>query len=179
MVVLTRLLRQLGLGVGLMSLTMVSTAQTSAPATVDILVSNRDLSVDPGKDFFTYANGGWLARNPIPVEEAGWGIGNLVEEELYAKLRTINETAAAAHAPAGSDQQKIGNFWSTAMDEARANALGLAPMQRELGLIEAIQTVPDVVQVSFALRPVGVDTSTSSLSTMCQTPLLGFSAATT
>ena len=71
--VLTRLLRRLGLGAGLMSLTMVSTAQTSAPATVDILVSNRDLSVDPGKDFFTYANGGWLARNPIPVEESGWG----------------------------------------------------------------------------------------------------------
>ena len=44
------------------------------------------------------------------------------------------------------------------MDEARANALGLAPVQQELGLIDAIQTLPDVVQVSFALRPVGVDT---------------------
>ena len=156
--VLTRLLRQLSLGAGLMSLTMVSTAQTSAPATGDILVSNLDLSVDPGKDFFTYANGGWLARHPIPAEEAGWGIGNLVEEELYLKLRTINETAAAAHAPAGSDQQKIGDFWTTAMDETRADGLGLAPVQRELGLIDAIQTVPDVVQTSFTLRPVGVDT---------------------
>ena len=44
------------------------------------------------------------------------------------------------------------------MDEARADALGLAPVQAELGLIDAIQTVPDVVRVSFALRPVGVDT---------------------
>ena len=141
-----------------MTLTMVSTAQIPAPATADVLVSNLDLSVAPGQDFFTYANGSWLARHPIPVEEAGWGIGDLVEEELYLKMRKINEDAAAAHAPAGSDQQKIGDFWTTAMDEARADALGLAPVRKELALIDGIQTLPDVVSVSFALRPVGVDT---------------------
>jgi len=141
-----------------MILTMDSTAQNAMPATGDMLVSNLDLSVAPGRDFFTYANGGWLARHPIPVEEAGWGIGELVEEELYLKLRKLNEAAAAAPASAGSDSQKIGDFWTTAMDEARANALGLAPVREQLELIEAIQTVPDVVRVSFALRPVGVDT---------------------
>ncbi len=143
-----------------MTLTMVSTAQTPVPATApgDILVSNLDLSVAPGQDFFTYANGGWLARHPIPAEEAGWGIGDLVDEELYLKLRQINEAAGAAHAPAGSEQQKIGDFWNVAMDMARADALGLSPLQQELGLINAIQTLPDVIQVSFALRPVGVDT---------------------
>lgn len=124
----------------------------------DILFSNLDASVNPGADFFTYANGGWLARNPIPKEEAGWGIGNLVEEELYLKLHQINEAAAAARFPAGSDQQKIGEFWATAMDEARASDLGLAPLQSELKEIESIQTVQDIVRVSFALRPVGVET---------------------
>ena len=79
----------------------------------------------PEKDFFDYANGGWLARNPIPPSESGWGIGNLVDEELYVKLRAINEQAAKSHAPAGSDQQQIGDFWTAAMDEARADALGL------------------------------------------------------
>ena len=158
--VLKCLFFQLVLGAGFMNFTMLATAQTAVPpaAAGDLLTSNLDLAVDPGKDFFGYANGGWLARHPIPVEEAGWGIGNLVEEELYLKLRQINETAAVAHAPAGSDPQKIGDFWATAMDEARANALGLAPLQPELGLIESIRGVEDVVRVSFALRPVGVDT---------------------
>ncbi|HEX9046909.1 MAG TPA: M13 family peptidase, partial [Verrucomicrobiae bacterium] len=74
---------------------MASPAQPAAlsPAGGDILVSNLDVSVNPGDDFFTYANGSWLARHPIPIEEAGWGIGNLVEEDLYLKLRKINETA--------------------------------------------------------------------------------------
>lgn len=161
--VLKRLFFQCMLGAGLMSLTIVSTAQTAetvAPsmAVGDILASNLDVSVDPGKDFFTYANGGWLARHPIPVEEAGWGIGNLVEEELYLKLRKINQTAAATNAPAGSDQQKIGDFWATAMDEERAAALGLAPLQSELKTIDSIQTVQDVIRVSFALCPVGLET---------------------
>ena len=139
---------------------MVSTAQISAPAPVagDILVSNLDLSVSPGQDFFTYANGAWLARHPIPAEEAGWGIGDLVDEDLRLKMRTISEAAAAKSSPAGSESQQIGDFWTTAMDEARANSLGLTPMRQQLDLIDAIQTVPDVIRVSFALRPVGVDT---------------------
>jgi len=158
--VLMRVRRLLGLSACLMSLTMDSNAQTAAPATAsdDILVSNLDPSVNPGNDFFTYANGGWLARHPIPVEEAGWGIGDLVEEELYRKMRSVNEAAAVTQAPAGSDQQKIGDFWTAAMDEARADAAGLAPVTGELRLIDAIQNVRDVIQVSFALRPVGVDT---------------------
>ncbi|HVY71933.1 MAG TPA: M13 family metallopeptidase, partial [Verrucomicrobiae bacterium] len=134
-----------------------SPAQTSTAAANggDILQANIDSSVDPAKDFFEYANGGWLKRNPIPASEAAWGIGYVVREELYAKLRKINEEAAQAGAPKGSDQQKIGDFWSTAMDEARADALGLAPIRAELASIDSIKTVQDVLNVSFALRPLG------------------------
>lgn len=115
-----------------------------------------DLSVDPGKDFFDYANGAWLARNPIPASESGWGIGKVVDEELYGKLRQISEQAAKSQAQAGSDQQQIGDFWSTAMDEGRADALGLTPLTAELALIDSIETVEDVIDVSFALRPIDV-----------------------
>ncbi len=134
-------------------------AQTSAPPTnhEDFVATNVDVSVDPGKDFFDYANGAWLARNPIPASESGWGIGNLVNEELYVKLRTIDEQAAKAHAPTGSDQQQLGDFWTTAMDEARADAVGLTPLNSQLALIDSIKTVDDVIGVSFALRPIGVD----------------------
>jgi putative endopeptidase len=133
-------------------------AESPAPAASgDILAANLDRSVDPGQDFFDYANGGWLARNPIPASESGWGIGNLVDEELYVKLRTINEQAAQAHAPAGSDEQKVGDFWTTAMDEAKADRLGITPLNAELALIDAIKTVPEAIDVSFALRPVGME----------------------
>ena len=129
-------------------------ATTSVPA--DFLTSNLDLSVDPGKDFFDYANGGWFARNPIPASEANWGVENLVQNDLYAKLRAINEEAAAAHAPAGSDQQKIGDFWTAAMDEPKADALGVTPLDQQLALIDSIKTLNNVIDAAFALRSLGV-----------------------
>src|SRR5690348_16650771 len=94
----------------------------------DFLRANLDTTVSPGDDFFQYANGGWLKRNPIPASESHWGIGNVVNEQLRTSLRKINEDAAASSAPQGSDQQKIGDFWTTAMDTAKAERLGAHPL---------------------------------------------------
>src|SRR5215212_8890305 len=85
----------------------------------DILADHIDSTVSPGEDFFEYANGGWIKRNPIPGDQSSWGIGNLVVEENLKRLREISEKAAASKATRGSNEQKIGGFWSTAMDSAR------------------------------------------------------------
>ena len=122
----------------------------------DFLAAHMDRSIDPGVDFFDYANGAWLKAHPIPASESGWGIGNEVGEELYARLRTISEDAARANAPAGSDQQKIGDFWSTAMDTAKADALGAHPLDAELARIDAIDSVAGVLDAVFAFKPIGV-----------------------
>ncbi len=123
----------------------------------DILAMNRDPSVDPTVDFFDYANGGWLRRNPIPASESNWGIGKVVQDEIYERLKLINETAAQSKSTVGTSARKIGDFWSTAMDTNLATRLGLLPLQVELARIEAIATVEDAVEVSFALRPLGVN----------------------
>jgi putative endopeptidase len=56
----------------------------------------------------------------------------------------------------GSDEQKIGDFWATAMDDAKGNQLGLAPLQPMLDRINAIPDVAGVIDVAFALRPFSV-----------------------
>ncbi|MDP9046678.1 MAG: hypothetical protein M3N14_00990, partial [Bacteroidota bacterium] len=33
----------------------------------DVIFKNLDTSVKPGEDFFRYANGSWLKKNPIPA----------------------------------------------------------------------------------------------------------------
>ena len=130
---------------------------TPTSATNDVLASHIDHSVDPGVDFFSYANGAWLKAHPIPASESQWGIGQEVQNELYADLRKISEAAAKAHAPAGSDQQKIGDFWSTAMNQGLADKLGLAPLQGELARIDAAHDLATVLDAGFALQPLGVD----------------------
>jgi putative endopeptidase len=127
-----------------------------APATQDFLAAHMDTSVDPGVDFFQYANGAWLKAHPIPKSEAGWGIGNEVDDELYARLRGISESAAAQKAAPGSDQQKIGDFWATAMDVAQADRLGLHPLDPQLARIDAIHSPAGVLDAVFAFKQIGV-----------------------
>ena len=59
----------------------------------DILALNVDTTVRPQDDFFDFANGGWIKKNPIPAAYKSWGIGNEVQEDLYKRLKKINEDA--------------------------------------------------------------------------------------
>lgn len=134
-----------------------TTEQAGTPPRPDLLASHVDSTVDPGVDFFHFANGAWIKANPIPSTESGWGIGNLIEEELRTKIRTINEEAAAAHAPAGSDQQKIGDYWTTGMDSAKADRLGVTPLNDLLQRIDGITNGQQAFTVAGELNRAGVD----------------------
>ena len=128
----------------------------AAPPREDVVKANMDPSVNPGVDFFEYANGGWLKRNPIPASESAWGIGNVVREQLYVNLRKINEQASAGQQTAGSDQQKIGDFWAAAMDTAKTEQLGADPLKAELARVDAIRSEKDALDLAFAWRPLSV-----------------------
>jgi putative endopeptidase len=130
--------------------------QSGAEGT-DFLGKYMDRSVDPATDFFTYANGSWLKANPIPDSESTWGIGNLVQEELYTKLRTINEKALKNQESGDSESRRIADFWATATNASLANQLDLAPLQVELEMIDAISNAPSAIDVAFKLRPVGIE----------------------
>ena len=151
-----------GTALGLAALVVVSASAASpkAPprAPEDLLRRNMDPSVHPGDDFFAYANAGWLRRNPIPASESRWGIGEVVREELYGRLRQINERAAGTTNAPGSEQRKIGDFWTTAMDAAKAARQGLTPLRAELQRVDAIQNARDVLDTCFAWQPLGVTT---------------------
>ena len=134
----------------------VLAADAPPPAPVpppDTLSADLDSAVRPGSDFFAYANGGWLKRNPIPASESGWGIGNVVRDEIYSRMRKINEDAAAASAPAGSDSRKVGDFWSASMDEARIEEAGIAPLRDELERIGRVRDLAGALDAAFAQAP--------------------------
>ncbi|PXV58142.1 putative endopeptidase [Dyella jiangningensis] len=142
----------------------VGAAHAAAPAAAltatkpDVVADHIDTSVNPGVDFFQFANGAWLKSHPIPAEESSWGIGQVVQDELYAKLRKISEDAAADKAAKpGSDEQKVGDFWITAMDQAQADTLGITPLKDELARIDAVHDVNSALDAAFAMQLIGVD----------------------
>ena len=125
---------------------------------MDVLAANMDTTVSPGEDIFEYANGGWIKKNPNPADQSSWGIGNLVIEENLKRLREISEKSAAAKAAKGSDEQKIGNFWSMGMDSAKIEADGLKPLQSYLDKINAITDVKSLVATVADLKKIGSST---------------------
>jgi len=122
----------------------------------DILHAALDTTVAPGDDFFSYANGTWIKNNPIPASESNMGIGKKVQDEVYARLRETSVEAAKANAAAGSNQQKIGDFWAVGMDSVKADKLGAAPLKPELDRIAAIKSVADVQAAIAREIPLGV-----------------------
>ena len=127
----------------------------TATAKKDFLAEDLDTTVSPVTDFFDYANGGWIKRNPIPADQSGWGIGNLVIEENLKRLREISEKAAGAHAAKGSSEQKIGDFWSAAMDSTKIEQNGLKPLQPYFDKINSIADVRSLVSTVADLKKIG------------------------
>ena len=48
---------------------------------------NIDKSVNPGDDFFLYANGTFIKNHPIPASESLYGIFNLINDDVYDYLK--------------------------------------------------------------------------------------------
>ena len=124
----------------------------------DFLDANIDSTVNPGDDFFAYANGQWIKNNPIPNEQSSWGIGNLVIEENLKRLRTISEEAAKKNAAKGSNDQKIGDFWSMAMDTVKLEKDGLQPIQPLLDKINSITDIKSLVTTVAEFKKLGSST---------------------
>ncbi|MCU1349460.1 MAG: Endothelin-converting enzyme 1, partial [Acidobacteria bacterium] len=108
-----------------------------------------DTTVAACTDFNQYANGGWLKKNPIPAAFSNWGVGNVLAEHNREILRGILESAAKSKARPGSIDQKIGDYYTSCMDEAAIEAQGLKPLQPELNRIVALNSV-DALQAEIA-----------------------------
>jgi putative endopeptidase len=117
-------------------------------------VANVDQTVRAQDDFFRYSQGKWLKDVDIPADRASWGAFNVAQETVENQVRTIIEQSEQdkKRAP-GSDAQKIGDFYASFMDEARRDALGLAPLKGELARIAAIGDKQGIaVQMAHMLR---------------------------
>jgi putative endopeptidase len=122
----------------------------------DILRENIDPTIMPGEDFYLYACGNWLKKNPIPESESVWFIGKIVEEEIYLRLKNISEKAATDKtSPMGCDLQKIGDFYYSGMDTLKIEKNGIQPLKPELERIDEIKDINDLFKVLSVHLPLG------------------------
>jgi putative endopeptidase len=116
-----------------------------APTGRGIDPANLDTTCAPCRNFFQYADGGWMKRNTIPAAYASWGSFNELQDRNELVLRQILDAAAADRAaPAGSNAQKIGAFYRSCLDSAAIDRRGLSPLQSALDRIAGLRTGADV-----------------------------------
>jgi putative endopeptidase len=121
-------------------------------------LANLDRSVQPCDDFFHFADGGWIKSNPIPPQYPSWGVASKLAEDNREKLHQILETAAKnTNTPAGSVDQKIGDFYSSCMNEAQIEKAGVQPLQDEFNRIEKISGVAELQSEIARMQGIGVN----------------------
>ncbi|MCI4372098.1 MAG: M13 family metallopeptidase [Thermoplasmata archaeon] len=116
-----------------------------------------DRSVDPVVDFYGYATGGWRRSNPVPADKSIWGgFGELLERN-FRLLRELLESAAADPGGASATpRRQVGDFYASALDQARREQLGFGPIQSLLDRVEAMVDGSELARVLAVVHDAGV-----------------------
>ncbi|MEZ5037685.1 MAG: M13 family metallopeptidase [Chitinophagales bacterium] len=120
----------------------------------DPLVEAIDTTIAADDDFFMFANGKWIKEHPIPDAYSNWGIGNLVQEQIWEQLKKTNENAQKR--ANNTTEQKIGDFYTSAMDTNTIEKNGLKDLQPELDRINKISNLKDLTEAVAYFNTIGV-----------------------
>ena len=99
-----------------------------------------DKAIDPCENFYRFSCNGWFKRNPLPADQTSYGRFTELFELNRLQLKQILEDAAKPSPTRSANEQKIGDDYSSCMDTATVNKLGLTPLQPELDRIAALKT---------------------------------------
>jgi endothelin-converting enzyme/putative endopeptidase len=130
-----------------------ATAQTSP----GFSTANMDTTVNPCVDFYQYACGAWMAKNPIPPDRSAWGTSSQLDERNRAIVRSILDKASVNDPKRSPDDQKVGDFYASCMDEAAIEKLGTRPLKPDFDRINAIASKSAMAGELARLHLLGVN----------------------
>jgi putative endopeptidase len=130
--------------VAMLLISCAALAQNTETKDSGFSISALDKSADPCSDFYQYACGGWMKANPVPADQSIWGRFDELDERNQFILRDILQEASTKSSPAGSNDQKIGDYYGSCMDEKAIEEKGASPLKPYLDSIAAIKSKKDL-----------------------------------
>lgn len=120
-------------------------------------VEHLDRSVRPGEDFYRFAAGSWLKRNPVPADKARWSGFDELAERNWQLIHELLESSAAAGKAASGPRRQVGDFYTSAMDTNRIEQLGFKPIEPDLRDIARLKSTRDFVRLVARFHQQGVN----------------------
>ena len=131
-------------------------AQAQLKSGIDL--TNLDNSVRPADDFFQYACGGWMKKNPLPAAYSRYGSFDKLAKDNNERINSILTDLLKNTYPQGSTEQKLSDFYKLAMDSVRRNQDGVKPVMPLINELEGAKTVDALhaLQLKYAAFGYGV-----------------------
>jgi endothelin-converting enzyme/putative endopeptidase len=137
----------------------IAFAQTRSTADNSKVRFNPDMldkNIDPCTDFYAYACSKWQAQNPIPSDRPSWGRFNELQDRGEVLVRGILEKYSVDDPKRNPIEQKIGDYYSSCMDEAAIEKAGTKPLEAPLERIAALKSKDEFAKEAVRLHRDGV-----------------------
>ena len=135
----------------LATMTLTSSAQLRS----GIDLKDLNTSVRPADDFYEYACGGWMKANPLPPAYSRYGSFDRLAEDNNKRINGILKELLENNYPQGSVEQKLSDLYKLAMDSARREKEGVAPLMGELKTLENAKNKEQLFNVQLSMMPYG------------------------
>ncbi len=116
------------------------------PETEHFSIDNMNLSVDPVKNFYEYANGTWLKNNPVPPDKTSWGtFYELRDRNLYILKKIAENSDENSN---DLNEKIVSKFYSSGINTDLIEKLGINPLEnilKTIGDIKIKDEIPDII----------------------------------
>ena len=146
-------LRKLTMMMAMTCVSVMTVAQ--GPLKSGLNPADMNTSVKAGNDFYEYACGGWMKANPLPAAYSRFGSFDRLAEDNNKRINGILKELLEGSYAQGSTEQKLSDLYKLAMDSARREREGIAPVMPLIKKLEAAKTIDQLFAVQLEMAKYG------------------------